>query len=232
MTTDKFYTEAINEGEDIEYYEFYYNEKCAFAEQGHPAVLTIKKYQNRYVISTDGDSEFIDCCTLPDEFYDETVYESYEEARQHCIELQANGIKSGKEQIAECISKTVYPDHIEIEPCRQIYSIDFNVFYKNCFLIEHMRGLDPDVINEAIEKYKKFCREYDIKIIGIHKEHREWNSSQRYYLMELYDNSGQRRSYRIHIPSAMQGMQRCTFDCIKKKQFELFLAEMNDYLNQ
>ena len=86
-------------------------------------------------------------------------------------------------------------------------------------------GLYPEVINEAIQIYKNFTHKYGIKISDIYKERKEWNSNQRYYRIEFVDNTGTEESYRVHIPSAMQGIQRCTLSCVKDEQFEAFLKE-------
>lgn len=58
------------------------------------------------------------------------------------------GIKPGKEQIAECISQVTDSDHVFIESYKQLYGVDFNVYYNGQLLVEHMRGLYPEVINE------------------------------------------------------------------------------------
>lgn len=221
-----FYDEAIENGEEVEFFEFFYNEQCAFANDGKPAVLTIINYEGKYIVSIDGDSENSEeVYSLPEDFYDRTIYETYAEAKQHCLEILSMGIKPGKEQIAECISQVTDSDHVFIESYKQLYGVDFNVYYNGQLLVEHMRGLYPEVINEAIQIYKNFTHKYGIKISDIYKERKEWNSNQRYYRIEFVDNTGTEESYRVHIPSAMQGIQRCTLSCVKDEQFEAFLKE-------
>lgn len=226
----EFYNEAINEGEELETFEFFYDTRCAFLEQSNPAAATIIRYEGKYVISVDGDSESLeDFNSLPDDFYDETIYKSYEDARQQCLEIQSKGIKSGKEQIAECLAKIPDADKVFIKPCKQLYTIDFKVFYCGMLLIEHMRGLYPDVVDEAIQTYKSFCQKYDIEISDIYKEDRERNSNQRYYQLEFTDIVGREESYRVHIRSALQGQQRCTLNCINEKNFAAFLEEKRSH---
>ena len=200
-----FYDEAIENGEEVESFEFFYNEQCAFANDGKPAVLTIINYEGKYIVSIDGDSENSEeVYSLPEDFYDRTIYETYAETKQHCLEILSMGTKPGKEQIAECISQVTDSDHVFIESYKQLYGVDFNVYYNGQLLVEHMRGLYPEVINEAIQIYKNFTHKYGI---------------------EFVDNTGTEESYRVHIPSAMQGIQRCTLSCVKDEQFEAFLKE-------
>lgn len=73
-----FYDEAIENGEEVESFEFFYNEQCAFANDGKPAVLTIINYEGKYIVSIDGDSENSEeVYSLPEDFYDRTIYETY-----------------------------------------------------------------------------------------------------------------------------------------------------------
>lgn len=222
---NNFYEEAENNGEEIEYFKFYTNEKCAFLKGGRPGCIVLMEYMQKYIISVVDECMEDDCMPAPDEFYDRTIYETYEEAKRHCIELQAKGIQSGKEQISECISKINVQGDIRICPEKHIYGIYFSVYYKKCLLIEHMRGLDSNVIAEAVQVYENFCEKYKISIFDISKTPKEWKTNQRYYRIDFYDKTRTPKCYKAHIPSIMRGSQRQVIHCIKEKQFEAFLKE-------
>ena len=73
---------------------------------------------------------------------------------------------------------------------------------------------DPQKINQAVADYRKFCKDNHVSIIDIYKKH-PWNSNQRYYVVEVYENGGSCKILYIHIPSALQGRQRNVIDLIK-----------------
>lgn len=222
---EDFYDEAVENGEEIETFDFFASELSAFLDRGEPGIISIFKYEDKFVLSVTEEHVDDDWMPAPKEFYDYTVFDFYMDAKNRCLELQTKGIKPGKAQIAECLSKVKFSNAIDIQPCDRAYRVDFNVYYGDDLLIEHMRGLYPDYINKCVQTYTDFCEKYGICITSIYKERREWNSNQRYYRMEFTDKTGIEKSYRIHIPSATQGAQRCTIDCIKEKSFEKFLND-------
>lgn len=80
--------------------------------------------------------------------------------------------------------------------------------------VDHVGSLDPQKINQAVADYKKFCEDNHVSITDIYKKH-PWNSNQRYYVVEMCENGGSRKTIYIHIPSALQRRQRNVIDLIK-----------------
>ena len=124
-------------------------------------------------------------------------------------------MKSGEDQIRECKEKLKEADHIYIKPRFGIYgTVSFEIYYDHMLIAEHLMDLDSEYINECVEKFHQYCSENKVEIVDIEKN-RPWNSNQRYYIVELYDENHEADVWYIHIPSKLQGKQRCLADLIK-----------------
>ena len=173
------------------------------------------KYKEKYIVCT---NEEMDESGYAEEYLDDLeheLFDNYDDAYQYYQSLLNTGIKSGKEQIRECKEKLNEADHIYIKPKFGIYeTVSFKIYYDRMLIAEHLMDLNAEYINECVQKFRKYCLENKIEITSIEK-HRPWNSNQRYYIVELYDENHEADVWYIHIPSKLQRKQRCIADLIK-----------------
>lgn len=189
----------------------FFSDECAFSLSGSPAYVTMAKYKDQYCVYV--------TCEFSEEYDPETRYDlcdifnSYEDADEYFNSLKNKGLKSGKEQMIECQNKTIEPKAIWIT-CNST-KIEFKVFYLGRLLIEHMKCLDYEIINNAIREFDDFCEKNGITIDRITKK-RPWNSYQRFYVIEYTNQNYEQHTAEIHIPSALQRNQRSVVSLIKE----------------
>lgn len=202
--------EAIKDG----IYGFRMN-KTAFSRDGEPARVFLVKYKGKYIVYT---SEEYDGNYYPKEHLSDLehdLFDDYDEAEKYFRSLENAGGLSGKDQIKNCKAELNEPDDIYIKSYPDIYcDVYFRVYYCRKLIMDHVGSLDPQKINQAVADYRKFCEDNHVSIIDIYKKH-PWNSNQRYYVVEVYENGRSCKILYIHIPSALQGRQRNVIDLIK-----------------
>lgn len=228
-----FYDEAIRKGEELEHFKFFTNEEYSYFTRTQPADAIIIKYQEKYVIFVEPDRSIIfDEYELPEEFQDESVFDSYEDAEKRCKEFQTKGIRPGTEIIADCVNATSHPKDISIVAKWGKGGIEFNAYYKGGLLIEHLKKLNSKDIDKAIPLYDEFEQTYGIKFVRLGKEQKIKRSRQRYYHLDFFDEKSEncsRYDYRFPIPKATRSQQRCLFKLIDRADFAAFLEEKRSH---
>lgn len=215
-TEDDFWEAVFESAEAIKdgIYGFRMN-KTAFSRDGEPARVFLVKYKGKYIVYT---SEEYDGNYYPEEHLSDLehdLFDDYDEAEKYFRSLENAGGLSGKDQIKNCKAELNEPDDIYIKSYPDIYcDVYFRVYYCRKLIMDHVGSLDPQKINQAVADYRKFCKDNHVSIIDIYKKH-PWNSNQRYYVVEVYENGGSCKILYIHIPSALQGRQRNVIDLIK-----------------
>lgn len=215
-TEDDFWEAVFESAEAIKdgIYGFRMN-KTAFSRDGEPARVFLVKYKGKYIVYT---SEEYDGNYYPEEHLSDLehdLFDDYDEAEKYFRSLENTGGLSGKDQIKNCKAELNEPDDIYIKSYPDIYcDVYFRVYYCRKLIMDHVGSLDPQKINQAVADYRKFCKDNHVSIIDIYKKH-PWNSNQRYYVVEVYENGGSCKILYIHIPSALQGRQRNVIDLIK-----------------
>lgn len=215
-TEDDFWEAVFESAEAIKdgIYGFRMN-KTAFSRDGEPARVFLVKYKGKYIVYT---SEEYDGNYYPEEHLSDLehdLFDDYDEAEKYFRSLENAGGLSGKDQIKNCKAELNEPDDIYIKSYPDIYcDVYFRVYYCRKLIMDHVGSLAPQKINQAVADYRKFCKDNHVSIIDIYKKH-PWNSNQRYYVVEVYENGGSCKILYIHIPSALQGRQRNVIDLIK-----------------
>lgn len=93
------------------------------------------------------------------------LFETYEAADEYYKTLINAGIPSGKEQIKKCKEDLTESEDIYIKSRSGIYdNVDFNVYYKNILIIEHMDGLELKKINKAVQDFNDYCKRNNLMI--------------------------------------------------------------------
>ena len=215
-TEQEFWEIIYEKAEKIEVGEYgFRTEAAAFGDDTYPANVFLVEYKGKYIVYA---GEEIDESGYAVEYLDDLeheLFDNYDDAYQYYQSLLNTGIKSGKEQIRECKTKLKEADHIYIKPKFGIYeTVSFKIYYDRMLIAEHLRDLNTEYINECVEKFHQYCTENKIEITSIEK-HKPWNSNQRYYIVELYDENHEADVWYIHIPSKLQRKQRCVIDLIK-----------------
>lgn len=132
------------------------------------------------------------------------VFDDLETAKEVFDLRISENVKPIMKQIHEAKEALPYdPDDVYIKPWSNFEGF-FRVYYKRRMVLDHMYGIDSDLIQEAIEKLLNFEKKRNVKVIELFKIPREWNSNQRYYTISWYDKDGESVKYYIHVPSRMQ----------------------------
>lgn len=192
----------------------FFTDACAFSDSGDPAYVVMTKCNSNYWVWV---TEELSDSYVGSFRYDLCdVFFSYEEADVYFKSLENTGIKSGKEQIKECERMTIDPDNVKIVSHLSVFdTIDFEVYYRNCLVIEHMKSLDYNSINEAIAAFNDLCKNKKIMIYRIYKRNLSKNN-QLYYTIEYRNQMNELQTVNLHIPSILQGQKRCVFDLLNK----------------
>ena len=215
-TEDDFWNVVYEEAEELDAGEYgFRTEAAAFGNDTCPANVFLMKYKGKYIVCTNeemGESGYAEGYL---DFLEHDLFDSYDEAYEYYKSLLNSGMKSGKDQIRECKKKLKEADHVYIKPRFGIYeTVSFEIYYDRMLIAEHLKNLDSEYINQCVEKFHQYCSENKIEITSIEK-HRPWNSNQRYYIVELYDENHEADVWYIHIPSKLQKKQRCIADLLK-----------------
>ena len=188
----------------------YLTEECAMWEDSMPAIVNLAKYDDTYIVWVDDEcpsfSEGMLFCKCK-------FFSTYEDAEQYFTSLKNAGISPIPEQIEACVNHTSEPKYVEIIGKQQIYIHTYDVYYKGSILIEHMRKLDANIINTAIQKYGIFQKRRNIEILNIKKRINK-RTNQNAYVLKYADGSGIIHEIETHIPSVLQGQERCVLDVI------------------
>lgn len=188
----------------------YLTEECAMLEDGMPAIINLAKYNDTYIVWVDDE-----CPSFSEEmlFCKCKFFSEYKDAEQYFISLKNTGILPIFEQIEACINHTSEPKYVEIIRKQHVNIHTYDVYYKGSILIEHMRELDANIINNAIQKYEIFQKRRNIKIRNIEKRINK-STNQNAYVLKYADGNGIIYEIEIHIPSVLQGQERCVVDVI------------------
>ena len=201
--------------EEIKSAEYgYLSEYAAFSDNCEPAIIYMYLYKNKYIVLIC--DEMVDGYGS-DYLEDIQAFDSFDDANSYFCSLIGQGLKDGTEQINECLDKVNESENVYIKPIPELQNdVDFTVYYNRILLLEHMPLLSADIINSAITQYENYCTKNKITINSVYKD-RPWNSNQRYYLIEYFDQKGQTdKTISVHIPSKLQGRERTIIDVIEK----------------
>lgn len=188
----------------------YLTEECAMLEDGMHAIVNLAKYNDTYIVWVDDE-----CPSFSEEmlFCKCKFFSEYKDAEQYFISLKNTGILPIFEQIEACVNHTSEPKYVEIIRKQHVNIHTYDVYYKGSILIEHMRELDANIINNAIQKYEIFQKRRNTKIRNIEKRINK-STNQNAYVLKYADGSGIIYEIEIHIPSVLQGQERCVVDVI------------------
>lgn len=188
----------------------YLTEECSMLEDSMPAIVNLAKYNDMYIVWVDDECPSFNEGML---FCKCKFFSEYEEAEQYFISLKNAGILPVFEQIEACVNHTSEPKYVEIIGKQHVYIHTYDVYYKGCILIEHMRKLDANIINTAIQKYGIFQKRRNIEILNIKKRINK-SINQNAYVLKYADGNGIIQENEVHIPSVLQGQERCVLDVI------------------
>ena len=191
----------------------YLTQECAMLEDSTPAVVNLAKYDDTYIVWVDDECPSFSGGML---FQKCESFSRYEDAEQYFNSLKNAGIPPVSKQIEVCVNHTSDPKHVEIIGKQHAYIHTYDVYYKGNILIEHMRELDADIINTAIQKYGEFQKQYNIEILNISKR-RNTSTNQNAYVLKTVDSSGVMHEIEAHISSVLEGQQRCALDIVTQK---------------
>ena len=187
----------------------YLTEECSKLEESIPATVNLTKYDHVFIVWIDNE-----CPDFSNEMlYKYKIFQTYEDAEECFLSWKNQGIKSISEQIQECVNHTMDSQNVSILLKQRPYIQTYDVYYKGSLLIEHMRELNSQFIDYAIEQYNRFCTEYAAVNLVIKKQH-DRRSYQNAYALEYVDRVGKGHRIVTHIRSALQGQQRCSLDII------------------
>lgn len=184
----------------------------AFNENGSPALVLMNKFRGKYIVWVsdevmDGDDT--------DYIHEGDVFGTKEEADVYFDSLVGKGLKTGDEQIKDCLEEVKDADLVLIAPNVEFFgNVDFCVCYRGNLLIEHMKTLLPETINRAIAQYKEYCKKNHVMITDLYKVCSQ-TSNQKYYAVFTNDEEYNGDCMYIHIPSKLQGKERTTIELIK-----------------
>ena len=186
----------------------FYSNRAAFEKDGILANVFLMECREKYIVYTDDEFDGSECCSLGLQFIEYGLFETYEAADEYYKTLINVGIPSGKEQIKKCKEDLTESENICVKSRSGIYdNVDFNVYYKNILIIEHMNGLEPEKINKAVQDFNDYCKRNNLMIEDIQK-YRPWNSNQRYYVVHVIKGIEEYEIWYVHIRSDLQGRER------------------------
>lgn len=192
----------------------FYSNRAAFEKDGIPANVFLMECRGKYIVYTGDEFDGSECCSLGLQFIEYGLFETYEAADEYYKTLINAGIPSGKEQIKKCKEDLTESEDIYIKSRSGIYdNVDFNVYYKNILIIEHMDGLELKKINKAVQDFNDYCKRNNLMIEDIQK-YRPWTSNQRYYVVHIIKGIEEYEIWYVHIRSDLQGRERNVVDLI------------------
>ena len=188
METD-FYDEAAKNGVEVGHY--YFRQQLDNENAIH-LVFTFCKYEGKYVIRTEKDRTECTEYSIPECFFDRAIYDSFKEAEDGWLNLlPEDHYPSHDAEIADCISKTSYPDDVTIVERRHINVVNYEVYYKGQLIIDQMRYLRSKTIDKEIERFNQTCEQYGLQSLQIFKR---YDKDAQYFHYCLVEKNGIERA--------------------------------------
>lgn len=191
----------------------YLTQECAMLEDSTPAVVSLAKYDDTYIVWVDDECPSFSGGML---FQKCEFFPKYEDAEQCFNSLKNAGIPPISKQIEVCVNHTSDPKRVKIIGKQRANIHTYDVYYKGNILIEHMRELDANIINTAIRKYELFEKQYNIEVRSIEKKTNR-STNQSAYVLKTVDSGGAMHEIETHISSVLEGQQRCALDIVTQK---------------
>lgn len=191
----------------------YLTEECTMLEDSTPAIISLAKYDNTYIVWVDDEYPSFSDGML---FHKCEFFPKYEDAEQCFNSLKNAGIQPISKQIEVCVNHTSDPKRVKIIGKQRTGIHTYDVYYEGNILIEHMRELDANIINTAIRKYELFEKQYNIEVCSIEKKTNR-STNQSAYVLKIVDSGGAMHEIEAHISSVLEGQQRCALDIVTRK---------------
>ena len=191
----------------------YLTQECAMLEDSTPAVVSLAKYDDTYIVWVDDECPSFSGGML---FQKCEFFPKYEDAEQCFNSLKNAGIPPISKQIEVCVNHTSDPKRVKIIGKQRANIHTYDVYYEGNILIEHMRELDANIINTAIRKYELFEKQYNIEVRSIEKKTNR-STNQSAYVLKTVNSGGAMREIEAHISSVLEGQQRCALDIVTQK---------------
>lgn len=191
----------------------YLTQECAMLEDSTPAVVSLAKYDDTYIVWVDDECPSFSGGML---FQKCEFFPKYEDAEQCFNSLKNAGIPPISKQIEVCVNHTSDPKRVKIIEKQRANIHTYDVYYEGNILIEHMRELDANIINTAIRKYELFEKQYNIEVRSIEKKTNR-STNQSAYVLKTVNSGGAMREIEAHISSVLEGQQRCALDIVTQK---------------
>ena len=191
----------------------YLTEECTMLEDSTPAIVSLAKYDNTYIVWVDDEYPSFSDRML---FHKCEFFPKYEDAEQCFNSLKNAGIQPISKQIEVCVNHTSDPKRVKIIGKQRTGIHTYDVYYEGNILIEHMRELDANIINTAIRKYELFEKQYNIEVCSIEKKTNR-STNQSAYVLKIVDSGGAMHEIEAHISSVLEGQQRCALDIVTQK---------------
>lgn len=191
----------------------YLTEECTMLEDSTPAIVSLAKYDNTYIVWVDDEYPSFSDGML---FHKCEFFPKYEDAEQCFNSLKNAGIQPISKQIEVCVNHTSDPKRVKIIGKQRTGIHTYDVYYEGNILIEHMRELDANIINTAIRKYELFEKQYNIEVRSIEKKTNR-STNQSAYVLKTVDSGGAMHEIEAHISSVLEGQQRCALDIVTQK---------------
>lgn len=191
----------------------YLTEECTMLEDSTPAIVSLAKYDNTYIVWVDDEYPSFSDGML---FHKCEFFPKYEDAEQCFNSLKNAGIQPISKQIEVCVNHTSDPKRVKIIGKQRTGIHTYDVYYEGNILIEHMRELDANIINTAIRKYELFEKRYNTEVRSIEKRTNK-RTNQSAYVLKTVDSGGAMHEIEAHISSVLEGQQRCALDIVTQK---------------
>lgn len=191
----------------------YLTQECAMLEDSTPAVVSLAKYDDTYIVWVDDECPSFSGGML---FQKCEFFPKYEDAEQCFNSLKNAGIPPISKQIEVCVNHTSDPKRVKIIGKQRANIHTYDVYYKGNILIEHMRELDANIINTAIRKYELFEKQYNIEVRSIEKKTNR-STNQSAYVLKTADSGGAMHEIEAHISSVLEGQEKCALDIVTQK---------------
>lgn len=164
-----FYDEAAKNGVEVGHHYF---RQQIDDDNAIDLVFTFCKYEGKYVIRTEKDRTECTEYSIPECFFDRSVYDSFKDAEDGWLALLPEGHFESKDaEIADCISKTSHPDEVTIVERRHISVVNYEVYYKEQLIIDQMRYLRSETIDKEIVAFNQTCEQYGLQSLQISKRY-------------------------------------------------------------
>ncbi len=148
-----------------------------------------------------------------------TPFATYQEAKE-VFDAIPYGVKPLKQIFADLHAQIGDPK-LWIQPIGTGCSgLTFRIYYNRNLIADHVREIrDADHLRDLIARYQTFAealREQGCTIQSITKR-QEFPGNQRYYVLQV-ETPEETKILDVHIPSKLQGRERCVFDLVTPEQ--------------